>query len=121
MPKRHTPHHADPFAGVDVIEKRFKRIQKELRRDLELRNVSAKWAWVENVIARGGPEIGRAAYMVKDNESYSAWRKALEEINWKDEFAQNIVTLEQSPGQVIKPDALEPPRANMTDFMVADD
>ncbi len=119
VPKRHTPHHADPFAGVEVIEKRFKRIQKELRRDLELRNVSAKWAWVENVIARGGAEIGRAAYMVKDNESYSSWRKALEEIGWKDEFAENIVTLAQTPGTVIKPDVIELPRANMTDFMVA--
>ncbi len=105
VPKRHTPHHADPFAGVDVIEKRFKRIQKELRRDLELRNVSAKWAWVEQVIARGDSSIGKAAYLVKDNESYGAWVKALAEIGWKDEFAGNTVTYEQQPGQIIKPAA----------------
>jgi radical SAM superfamily enzyme YgiQ (UPF0313 family) len=121
VPKRHTPHHSDPFSGVDVIEKRFKRIQKELRRDLELRNVSAKWAWVESVIARGGAEIGKAAYLVKDNESYSAWRNALEEIGWRDEFAGNVVTYEQTPGQVIKPDALEPPKVPMSDFMAASD
>ena len=106
---------------MDVIEKRFKRIQKELRRDLELRNVSAKWAWVESVIARGGPEIGRAAYLVKDQESYSGWVKVLEEIGWRDEYAQNTVTFAQKPGEIIKPDALEPPRANMTEFMVAGD
>ena len=29
VPKRHTPHFADPFAGVQTIEKRLKRIQKE--------------------------------------------------------------------------------------------
>jgi radical SAM superfamily enzyme YgiQ (UPF0313 family) len=121
VPKRHTPHHSDPFAGVDVIEKRFKRIQKELRRDLELRNVSAKWAWVENVIARGGAEIAQAAYMVKDNESYGAWVKALQEIGWKDQYAQNIVTFDQQPGQIIKPGDLEPPRGNMTEFMVSGD
>jgi radical SAM superfamily enzyme YgiQ (UPF0313 family) len=103
VPKRHTPHHADPFAGVDVIEKRFKRIQKELRRDLELRNVSAKWAWIENVIARGGSEIAKAAFAVRHSESYGAWVKALEDIGWKDEFAENRVTFEQIPGQVLKP------------------
>jgi radical SAM superfamily enzyme YgiQ (UPF0313 family) len=121
VPKRHTPHHSDPFAGVDVIEKRFKRIQKELRRDLELRNVSAKWAWVENVIARGGAEVGKAAYLVRDNENYASWRAALEEVGWKDEYALNTVTFDQKPGEIIKPDVLEMPRANMSDFMVAGD
>jgi radical SAM superfamily enzyme YgiQ (UPF0313 family) len=103
VPKRHTPHHSDPFVGVEVIERRFKRIQRELRRDLELRNVSAKWAWVESVIARGGPEIGRAAYLVKDNESYSSWNKALAEVGWHDQYAGNSVTLAQQPGQVVRP------------------
>jgi radical SAM superfamily enzyme YgiQ (UPF0313 family) len=121
VPKRHTPHHADPFAGVDVIEKRFKRIQKELRRDLELRNVSAKWAWVENVIARGGPEIAKAAFMLKDEESYGGWRKALDEIGWKDEFAGNSVTIEMQPGQIIKPEPITDARADLSDFMVAAD
>ena len=103
VPKRHTPHHSDPFAGVDVIEKRLKRIQRELRRVVELRNVSAKWAWIENVIARGGPEVGRAAYLVKDSESYGEWRKALDEVGWRDPYEGNVVTLEQKPGQVIRP------------------
>ncbi|MFN3265215.1 MAG: B12-binding domain-containing radical SAM protein [Deinococcales bacterium] len=103
VPKRHTPHHADPFAGVETIEKRFKRIQKELRRDLELRNVSAKWAWVENVIARGDQRIAQAAFAVRQQESYGAWVKALEDIGWRDEFAENRVTFAQPPGEVIKP------------------
>jgi radical SAM superfamily enzyme YgiQ (UPF0313 family) len=107
VPKRHTPHHSDPFAGVDVIEKRFKRIQRELRRDLELRNVSAKWAWVESVIARGGPEVGRAAHLVRHNESFGAWVRALEEVGWRDEYAQNVVTFDQKPGQVLKPERFD--------------
>lgn len=108
VPKRHTPHHSDPFAGVDAIERRLRRIHKELRRTVELRNVSAKWAWIEHVIARGGPEIARAAYLVKDNESYGAWRKALDEIGWRDEFEGGIVTLDQRPGQVIRPPLATP-------------
>ncbi len=106
VPKRHTPHHADPFTSIDTIEKRLKRIQKELRREMELRNVSAKWAWVESVIARGGPDIAKAAYMVRNNESFGAWTKALAEIGWQDEHAQNSVTFAQKPGEVIRPEKL---------------
>jgi radical SAM superfamily enzyme YgiQ (UPF0313 family) len=99
VPKRHTPHFADPFAGVQTIEKRLKRIQKELRTTAELRNVSAKWAWVENVIARGGPEVGMAAYGIYKNESIGAWKKALEEIGWHDEFEANTPAIGLPPGQ----------------------
>ncbi|ALW88877.1 B12-binding domain-containing radical SAM protein [Deinococcus actinosclerus] len=99
VPKRHTPHFADPFAGVQTIEKRMKRIQKELRTTAELRNVSAKWAWVESVIARGGPEVGMAAYQIYRNESIGAWKKALEEVGWSDEFEANTPSIGLPPGQ----------------------
>ncbi len=100
VPKRHTPHFADPFGGVAVIEARLKRIQKELRRTAELRNVSAKWAWVESVIARGGPEIGMAAYSLYRNESIGAWKKALDEIGWVDEYGDNDASsISLPPGQ----------------------
>ena len=99
VPKRHTPHFADPFAGVQTIEKRLKRIQKELRTTAELRNVSAKWAWVESVIARGGPEVGMAAYQIYRQESIGAWKKALEEVGWHDEFEANMPVIGLPPGQ----------------------
>ena len=67
------------------------------------------------MIARGGPEIGKAAYLVKDNESFSAWKSALEQIGWRDEYAGNRVTLEMTPGQVIKPMPLEPVLAGVGD------
>jgi hypothetical protein len=62
-----------------------------------------KWAWVENVIARGDAEVAKAAFAVRHSESYGAWVKALEDIGWRDEFAENRVTFEQIPGQVLKP------------------
>lgn len=107
VPKRHTPHHSDPFAGIEVVERRLKRLQRELRRDAEVRNVSAKWAYIEHVIARGGPEIGQAAYLVRDKESYGEWRKALIQVGWHDEFEKNVVTFEQQPGEVLRPPGLE--------------
>jgi radical SAM superfamily enzyme YgiQ (UPF0313 family) len=102
VPKRHTPHFADPFAGVKVIEGRLKRIQKELRTTAELRNVSAKWAWVESVVARGGAEIGMAAYSIYKQESVASWKKALEEIGWSDEFEANRSAIDLPPGQFVQ-------------------
>ncbi len=87
VPKRHTPHFDDRFAGIRVIEARLKRIQKELRKlrpRVEVRSTSAKWAWIEAVIARGGPEVGQAAYLLKERESFSAWKAALREVGWHD-------------------------------------
>lgn len=100
VPKRHTPHFADAFAGVKVIEGRLKRIQKELRTVAELRNVSAKWAWVESVIARGGAEIGMAAYRLYKNESIGEWKRVLDEMGWHDEFEENRAVIELPPGQL---------------------
>ncbi len=102
VPKRHTPHFADPFAGVKTIEGRLKRIQKELRTVAELRNVSAKWAWVESVIARGGAEVGMAAYRMYKNESIGEWKKALDEIGWHDEFEENRAVIDLPPGQLLR-------------------
>ena len=87
VPKRHTPHWSDSFAGIKTIEARLKRIQKELRKlrpRVEVRSASAKWAWIEAVIARGGPEVGHAALRLEDGESFSDWKRALAEVGWHD-------------------------------------
>ncbi|WP_293912855.1 radical SAM protein [Deinococcus sp.] len=104
VPKRHTPHFQDSFAGVKVIENRLKRIQKELRTTAELRNVSAKWAWVESVIARGGPEVGMAAYQIYRNESIGAWKKALDDVGWVDLYESNESRIELPAGRVVQGD-----------------
>ncbi|WP_293173296.1 radical SAM protein [Oceanithermus sp.] len=87
VPKRHTPHFGDRFAGIKTIEARLKRIQKALRRlrpRVEVRSTSAKWAWIEAVIARGGPEVGLAALRLEEGESFAGWKRALEEVGWHD-------------------------------------
>ncbi len=91
VPKRHTPHFADRFAGVKTIEKRLKFIAKKLGRHrarVELRSVSARWAWVEAVIARGGPEVGLAALRLVERENYARWREALSAVGWNDPLNQ---------------------------------
>lgn len=104
VPKRHTPHYGDVYAGVKYVERRLAWLQRELRGHVELRNVSAKWAWVESVLAQGGPETGQAAMLVARDESYSAWRRALEQVGWR----------EPEPGQELIPPQSPEPRAALS-------
>jgi len=90
VPKRHTPLAFERFAGVKEVERRLKFVSKSLGRHrarIELRSVSARWAWVEWVIAQGGPEVGLAALRVAERENYAAWKKALDEVGWREPAA----------------------------------
>lgn len=77
--KRNTPLDGAPFAGITVVEKRLERLRKGLRGRAEVRPTSARWAWVEYMLAQCGPEAGLAAYDAwKAGGSFVAWRKAFE-------------------------------------------
>lgn len=60
--KRRTPLDRMPYAGVSVVQSRLKRLRKGVRGRVEVRATSARWAWVEHVLAQGGPSEGHAAY-----------------------------------------------------------
>ncbi len=82
--KRNTPLDGSPFAGIDVVDARLERLRKALRGRAEVRPVSARWAWVEYMLAQCGPEGGLAAYdAYLAGGSFSAWKKA---------FAKNACT-----------------------------
>jgi len=59
--KRNTPMDGEPFAGIDVVRKRLERLTRGLRGRADVRSTSAKWAWVEYVLAQGGEAEGLAA------------------------------------------------------------
>ena len=52
--KRNTPLDGAPFAGIDVVERRLKRLRRGVKGKVDLRATSARWAWVEYVLAQGG-------------------------------------------------------------------
>ncbi|WP_428264174.1 B12-binding domain-containing radical SAM protein [Haliangium sp.] len=58
--KRNTPLDGSPFAGVRVVEQRLARLRRGLRGRAEVRPTSARWAWVEYMLAQSGPEAGLA-------------------------------------------------------------
>ena len=83
--KRNTPLDGTAFAGIDVVEHRLKRLNDGLRRrgvagKVSVRPTSARWAWVEYMLAqsesRGGLAVMDAA---RAGGSFAAYRKAFAE------------------------------------------
>jgi len=58
--KRNTPLDGAEFAGIDVVKRRLKRLRWGVKGRVELRSTSARWAWVEYVLAQGGRAEGLA-------------------------------------------------------------
>src|SRR5207237_9987759 len=59
-PKRNTPLVGAEFAGIEVVNDRLDRLRRGLRGRADVRATSARWAWVEAVLAKGDEAHGRA-------------------------------------------------------------
>jgi radical SAM superfamily enzyme YgiQ (UPF0313 family) len=76
-PKRNTPLHGAPFAGIQTVTARLDRLRRGLRGRAEVRSTSAKWAWVEAVLAAGGEAEGRAVLeAVHKGGTFAAYQRA---------------------------------------------
>jgi radical SAM superfamily enzyme YgiQ (UPF0313 family) len=75
--KRNTPMDRYPFAGIDVVEHRLERLRRGLHGRAQVRPTSARWAWVEYVLAQGGFAQGRAVYdAVKAGGRFADYKRA---------------------------------------------
>jgi radical SAM superfamily enzyme YgiQ (UPF0313 family) len=78
--KRNTPLDGTPFAGIDVVERRVARLRKGLAAlggKAEIRPTSARWAWVEYMLAQGESAAGLAAMDAhRAGGSFAAYRTA---------------------------------------------
>ena len=75
--KRNTPLDGEPFAGVDVVGGRLDRLKRGLKGRAEVRSTSAKWAWVEYVLAQGGEAEGLAVLeAVHAGASFADYKRA---------------------------------------------
>ena len=80
--KRNTPLDGHEFAGIDVVEKRLERLRRGLRGRADVRSTSAKWAWVEYVLAQGGAAEGLATLeAAREGGSFAAYRKAFAKLD----------------------------------------
>jgi radical SAM superfamily enzyme YgiQ (UPF0313 family) len=76
-PKRNTPLDGAPFAGIRVVEDRLDRLRRGLRGRVDVRATSARWAWVEYVLAQGGDAEGRAVLdAVHAGGSFASYKRA---------------------------------------------
>jgi radical SAM superfamily enzyme YgiQ (UPF0313 family) len=75
--KRNTPLDGQPFAGINIVEHRLDRLRRGLRGRADVRSTSAKWAWVEYVLAQGGPAEGLATWeAAKNGGNFAAYKRA---------------------------------------------
>ncbi|HXN82282.1 MAG TPA: radical SAM protein [Myxococcales bacterium] len=78
--KRNTPMDGAPFAGVAEVERKLSHLRALLRGRAEVRPTSARWAWVEYMLAQGGPEAGLAAEDAwRAGGSFADWKRAFRE------------------------------------------
>ncbi|HEX2733043.1 MAG TPA: radical SAM protein [Polyangiaceae bacterium] len=81
--KRKTPLDAKPFAGIDVVSGRLERLRAGLRGKADVRATSAKWAWVEYVLAQGNQTEGLAVLeAVQGGGRFSDYKKAFEALGY---------------------------------------
>lgn len=78
--KRNTPMDGDSFAGIKVVDKRLAFLRKRLARVATVRPTSARWAWVEYMLAQGQKESGLAVFSAhKNGGTFAAYKKAFKE------------------------------------------
>lgn len=82
--KKNTPLDFTAFAGIKEVEQKIKYVQKGLRPSkgrAEIRATSAKWAWVEYMLAQGGAEMGEAVSAAMNNGGkFTHWKRALQAV-----------------------------------------
>jgi radical SAM superfamily enzyme YgiQ (UPF0313 family) len=104
-PKRNTPLVDAEFAGIQVVDRLLDRLRKGLRGRADVRTTSAKWAWVEAVLAKGGDAEGRAVLEATHaGGSYAAYKRAFAKIEKtekteKTEKAAPLVKIEKPAGR----------------------
>jgi radical SAM superfamily enzyme YgiQ (UPF0313 family) len=75
--KRNTPLDGAPFAGIGVVDARLDRLRRGLKGRVDVRATSARWAWVEYVLAQGGEAEGLAVVdAVEGGGSFRAYERA---------------------------------------------
>ncbi len=75
--KRNTPLDGAPFAGIAVVDARLDRLRRGLRGRADVRSTSARWAWVEYVLAQGGEAHGLAVIDAVDaGGTFRAYERA---------------------------------------------
>jgi radical SAM superfamily enzyme YgiQ (UPF0313 family) len=92
--KRNTPLDRHEYAGIQVIDDRLDRLRRGLRGRADVRSTSAKWAWVEYVLAQGGIAEGLALVdAVRAGGGFAAYKKAFAPLVGKPEPRKRVLPM----------------------------
>lgn len=81
-PKRNTPLVDAEFAGIAEVDRLLDRLRRGLKGRADVRATSAKWAWVEAVLAKGGDAAGRAVLeAVHEGGGFAAYKRAFAKLD----------------------------------------
>ncbi len=79
--KRNTPLDGADFAGIRVVDSRLARLRKRLRGRAVVRPTSARWAWVEYMLAQGTGRAGMALLEAhRQGGKFSDYRRAFDRL-----------------------------------------
>jgi radical SAM superfamily enzyme YgiQ (UPF0313 family) len=82
--KRNTPLDGEPYAGIGLVQHRLERLRYGLKGRADVRATSAKWAWVEYVLAQGGEAEGLAVLdAVHAGGTFAAYKRAFADLTPK--------------------------------------
>ncbi len=82
--KRNTPLDGEPYAGIELVQHRLERLRHGLKGRADVRATSAKWAWVEYVLAQGGEAEGLAVLdAVHAGGTFAAYKRAFAKLSPK--------------------------------------
>ncbi|MFL5439730.1 MAG: radical SAM protein [Myxococcales bacterium] len=77
--KRNTPMDGAPYAGIAEVERKLAFLRARLRGRAEIRPTSARWAFVEYMLAQGDASAGLAARDAwREGGSFAAFKRAFE-------------------------------------------
>lgn len=77
--KRNTPLDGAGFAGIGSVDAKLKRLRRGVRGLVDVRATSARWAWVEYVLAQGGRAEGLAVLdAVHAGGRFGDWKRAFD-------------------------------------------
>ena len=77
--KRNTPLDGAPFAGVAEIDRRLALLRRQLKGRAVVRPTSARWAWVEYMLAQCGAAAGLSVMdALREGATFRAYQRAFE-------------------------------------------
>jgi radical SAM superfamily enzyme YgiQ (UPF0313 family) len=90
--KRNTPMDGSPFTPIEETERRISHLRAKLRGRAEIRPTSARWAWVEYMLAQGDESAGLAAEDAwRAGGSFAAWKRAFRDRGVRPHAARRVV------------------------------